>query len=242
MPKDLIFDNEKVQTLVGKYNSNGAEPLVLGEILSETHTLISVITSKYSQGDIDQEDLMQEARLKLIKAIPKFDGSRGTKAYSFFSTVIRNAAVDYVRKLRTDSDIDEYTEDLTDGIDDLDFISILVEDMREWFVSRFPTIMVPVLASDILECVIGDLLDENCGTRKAITNLEDDYEYSRIEARIIYRVVLMRLRSTMARSGIRIDHLEEVSLEPELHEIVGDDHFQELSSIFKGLSIKIRNN
>lgn len=222
--------------LVRKYNENGQDPLILGDIFSETKTLLHVITSKYSKGDVPQEDLMQEARLKLIKVIPKYTSGRG-KVYSYFSVVIRNAAVDYIRKHRPDIEL-ENIEDISDDASDMDYVNMLADELRAWFVDRFTNTVSEQLVIEILESILSDLMDANCGKKHTIDNLREDFEFTFKEAKTIYESVFIRLRMMIEPPSSMVQNIDECSLQPEMAELAGADAYRQMAIALAGLSVK----
>jgi RNA polymerase sigma factor (sigma-70 family) len=238
-----LFNDRKVTRLVHKYN-NGQDliqdRIVLGEILSESSTLIAVITSKYAGGDTDyQEDLMQDARFKLIRAIPKYDPGRDSKVYSFFCAVIRNAALDNVRKEFPNNFPDEPEEG--EDIGDKEFVYILVDEMREWFLARFPTTVPRHLATELLKNVVADVLNTECGKKCGANHIMDDYGFPRKLAKVVHEVVIIRLRKRHKRPRRFTKKPAEDSLYPEVVEAVGPDGFYELHYSLYGFSLSFRD-
>lgn len=242
MAKGRIFDDDKVTELVIRYNSNGRDPQILGEIFLESNNLISVIAIKYCDGDDDlKEELMQEARMQLVNAITRFDHTRTTTLFSFMSAVIKNRMVDVVRKFKPEYDIEEaqnVTSDEQSNEDD--YVGIIVDSLRRWFVTRFPSMVKPYLATEILECIVHDLINTDVGKRKAINYLINDYGYSRADARILHEACVVKLRSNAESYGIypTDKNIPENSLHPEFLEIAGDEVYRDTSVAFSGLGLK----
>lgn len=240
MAKARIFDNDKVTELVIRYNSNGRDPQLLAEIFLESGNLMSVIATKYCGGDDDlKEELMQEARLTLVGAIPKYDHTRNSKLFSYMSAVIKNTMVDVVRKFKPEYDIEEAQNVVADGqSNEDDYVSVIVDSLRGWFVARFPSMVKNYLASEILECIIRDLISTSIGKRKAISYLVKDYGYSRDNAKTLHEACVVKLRSNAESYGVYpTKKVSENSLHPELLEIVGNDVYRDINVAFSGLNL-----
>lgn len=241
--KDLIFDNQKVEDLIEQYNQNGRDPLVLGEIFVNSRTLISVIASKYSQGDLEQDDLEQEAKAKLMQVIHKYSPDKG-KAYSYFSVVIMHAMVDYVRKFNTNILVDEVEQEtaIDTNEDDVEFIIMVVEGLYDWFTVRFPTLVSSYIAMEVLESIIMDMMDETCTKRSAINHLMDDFEFIYKEAKVLYEATTVKLRLLSDQSVYTSDFAPEATLLPELLEMVGSDNYVNAYNALTGLAIRFKEN
>jgi RNA polymerase sigma factor (sigma-70 family) len=215
--------------------------MILGDILAEAKPLMSVIASKYSYSEESHEDLMQDARVAFIKALPKFDPKMGKKAYSFFSIVIRNAIVDTVRKEKPEIEIDEETEADSSHPSDAEFAEDLVEGLQDWFSQRFPTLVPNGKSVEVLECIITNLLDTKCKQRKLISDIAAAYDYSYADARIIYQAILLKLRMLLKSRIEKMGPAAERSLQPELLTILGLNTYQEAMGVFDGISVRFES-
>lgn len=233
--KPLLFDNDKVSKLVKEYQEHGMDDIsLLGEILSETRVLIEVIASKCDREYILRDDLIQEARLKLIRSLPEYDSSREKKLYSYFSVVIRNAMIDYIRKQKPSVELDDMEEEseLSEG----NYVILIVDELRGWFKSRFPTLIKKGLEGAILEIIITAMIDKH-KKRKILKDLCDNYGFTYSQAKVVYEAVLVKLRTLMKKPSFTHD-VSEQSLQPELLDIVGKDGYTDVNEAFLGLSLK----
>lgn len=248
--KNMIFDNDKVTALVIKYNSNGRSVEVLGDIFAESNALLSVIATKYCSGDNDlKDDLMQEARVRLFKALPDWNpyhssGSesepkKASKIFSYVSAVARNTMVDVVRKFKPEVDIDDVPAlTLENDDNESDYVTVLVDGLKDWFADRFPTEVRRHLATEVLENILIDLMNLDVGKRKAIDNLVVDYEFEREAAKYLYEAVVVTLRRNSESYGVHPRKAPERSLHPEFKDMVGDEAYQDTSTAFSGLSLR----
>lgn len=235
--KQQIFDNAKVTSLVIEYQKSN-DPKIFAEILNETQSLITVISNKYANQYNLQEDLMQEARTHLIKALPEYDHKRNKKLYSYLSVVIRNTIIDYLRKQKPASELVEI-EDNSPALSEGEFVAIIAEDMRVWFERRFPTLVKREKAGAILQMIIGGLIDDDYGKRKIIDTLIKEFEYKPQHAKLLYDAVLVKLRM-MTEKPKHNRKPAENSLLPELKELVDED-YSRVNDAFQGLSLRFIN-
>lgn len=242
MSKEQLFDNDRLTELVTKYNKGGGEDkLLLGEILSETRALIAVVSAKFAVDPVLGDDLAQEARFHLITAVPKYNPDKGEKLYSFFSVVIRNAMIDFMRKQHPEYELTEYHA-YEEPDNDFDYVTMLVNDMLTWFKGRFPTVVPQDSAAEVLTCVLMDLIDNGCGKRAAIQHLMDDYEMVRSDATIVYDAVTVKLRILMEHHAHQRIRVQERSLHPELIEATDVDDYRTIADVFSGMSLRFRKD
>lgn len=86
-PEDVSYkDNAE---LFRRYADGDANAYL--QLLEVNQSLVMKVVSKYSAGDPDMEqDLFQEGRIGLMKAIKEFDHKRGVQFSTFATNVIRN--------------------------------------------------------------------------------------------------------------------------------------------------------
>lgn len=238
MNETKIFDNEKVTKLVEDYKNKGNDPQVLGHIIIECNSLISVIAAKYSSAYILQDDLVQEGRMHVMKGLKEWDSTKNKKLYSYLSVVIRNGIIDYIRKQKPVAELDDL-EDETLGVSEGEFTAILAEDMRDWFEDRFPTLISQDKSGVVLQVIIGGMLDKAIGKRKTINMLVKQLKFKANHAKLLYEAVLVRLRTIMEnpRNGKKAS---EFTLQPELQVIVDKD-YAKVADAFSGLSVKFNS-
>lgn len=266
MSKDQPFDNELVTQLLRSYLES-QDPMLLAQIINqECKPLISIITRKYA-GNVPQEDLEQEARLKLIDALPKFDFYKGRRCpkcdtetetegtvvcescgeefkskrallFSYASNVVRNIAIDYARKHgRPEDDIPDIEEDMNPAEADMHFVTMVQEQLQGWFEKRFADMVPEHLSVEVLENVLTNLIEPTCGMRESVKWLTYNYGFDRKIARTIFNVVLVKLRIMMGVNG----HYPEPkthTLMPELLELLGATEYARQRSAFAGLSLR----
>ncbi|MEE3480955.1 MAG: sigma-70 family RNA polymerase sigma factor [Lachnospiraceae bacterium] len=76
------------EDLVEAYRSGDAA--ALNELMNRCQPLISGIAGKYSLPDGEADDLLQEGRIGLFKAVEKYDGTRDTKFSTYAYMCIQN--------------------------------------------------------------------------------------------------------------------------------------------------------
>jgi RNA polymerase sigma factor (sigma-70 family) len=80
------------------------------EVLAENGGLVATIAARYQGRGLDSDDLLQEGRIGLLKAVRNFDPERGvafgTVAWSFISTEIRHALRIEGRRAREETLLD----------------------------------------------------------------------------------------------------------------------------------------
>jgi len=241
MAEQPLFNNDHMTELVLKFNANGndTDPRLIGEILSGSNNLIMVIASKFSRIDDDfRDDLMQEGRVHMLKAIPGFQPDKG-KLYSYFSFVIRNAMIDFLRRQKPTIELTEFEEEPECDPSEADYVMGMAGDMIDWFKSRFPTILTSdKRASDVLIDILSSIIDLNCGKRKGTQLLIDNFGMDRQDALVLYDAVLVKLRMQRNRPNCTLPDPDECTLHPELIELIGDRSYQRTKSAFDGLVIK----
>ena len=60
--------------------------------------LVRLIVRKFDQTGLDEEDLIQEGMIALLKAENTYDPSKGAKFETYANIVIQNRLIDYLRK------------------------------------------------------------------------------------------------------------------------------------------------
>lgn len=70
-----LLSQDKIRELILKYQKNGDE-LALVELVDKNLGLVRYVANKYKNLGIDYDDLMEEGKIGLMKAIQKFDCSR----------------------------------------------------------------------------------------------------------------------------------------------------------------------
>lgn len=70
-----LFSQDKIRGLILKYQKDGDE-LALVELINKNLGLVRHVANKYKNLGIDYDDLMEEGKIGLMRAIQKFDCSR----------------------------------------------------------------------------------------------------------------------------------------------------------------------
>lgn len=213
------------------------EQYYLGLFLEECKGLLSVIAHGLATSEEHKEDLMQEARLQMLRVMKDYDFNRDKKLYSWLSIVFRNAMIDSIRKDKPSNELTDMMEDPYNDVES-DYIVNVAEEMLPWFTSRFPTLVSKDVAYEILESILGDVIDESVGKRKLISNLKEHHNYSAADARLLCDAVIVKLRILMSEKVRGMKGPAERSLDPELLEVIGNEGYRETKLIFRGLSLK----
>lgn len=238
-----IFENERITGLLEEYLAkpeDERDTRLLAQIVGvECKGVLTFLSGKYDNPTVTQEDLMQEARLKLIQVIHLYDPSRGT-LFSYISNVARNVMVDYLRKHgKPNTDLHDI-EDTGDGITDFEYLATLEYQLLEWFQGRFPT-MIPVhLSQEVLESLLTDILDENCGPRKIVKYLQEDFGLTRQDATLIHGAVVLKLRLLVGEVKRNSTKPPERSYHPELATVIGYDNYERTRKIFSGYNLRFK--
>lgn len=89
------FDNQLILDLIIKYRETKQEKY-LAKIIEQYTPLISKIVSTAGVPRFSRDDLMQEGRIGLIKAVNNFDLERETVVYSYIKRYVHAEILDYV--------------------------------------------------------------------------------------------------------------------------------------------------
>lgn len=85
------------------------DPEAWDEFVFYYHDFLKMVLTKMNFNQSDIEDAIQEVLIKLWKALPKFSTEGPAKFRTWMSRIIRNSAIDYLRKHNKHKD-----EDITD--------------------------------------------------------------------------------------------------------------------------------
>ena len=81
----------------------GASTYTRDDIIVGNMRLVSSIVTSYKVSDEDKKDLFQIGLIGLMKAVDKFDISKGTQFATFAATCIQNEIGMYLRKANRDN-------------------------------------------------------------------------------------------------------------------------------------------
>lgn len=244
-----IFDNNKVTELVLQYQKNSTDMILMGEILKGCQELLGVtatsIQSKYL-GEHDSalmEDLTQEANIKILEKIEQWNPERGSKLYSWISVVARNAMIDYLRTQKPALQLDDSMLNIPEDDDEQDseFTAIVAENLRDWLIKRFPSLVDRERAGNILLTLLNDLINPEVSNKATVDNLIAEHELTKTEAQLLLEAIIVNLRIANSRSIYMRDSTPpEDSLEPELLVLLGDNDYLRLMEAFEGTSFKFK--
>lgn len=149
----------------------------LDQLLRRHYDRIHAVTKRIAGASRDADDATQEALIKIVRALPRFDGrsSFGTWAYR----IATNAALDELRKrkrrptlhvIRDDDSgeialqpVDELAERSIDGVAD----RLAIDDALETLPEDFRTAVVLRDVGDLDYSEIAEVLDVPVGTVKS---------------------------------------------------------------------------
>jgi len=184
----MLFDAKIAVSLYRRAKRGDAK--AIEEFHSVSVSLIEAIAASLgSQFD----DLVQEGHLRIQRIIVEslYDPARGSM-YSFLSTTLRNAMIDYLRKDREDLELPEETfgDNHTNHTEESPIISNYVEYM----VLRFPTIDPAVLDRIVDYAVKSTRESVSDGCKGVIRTMCVEYGIGRRWSSTMYSVVLALMR------------------------------------------------
>lgn len=197
----MIFDNGKAEQIYCTYANTGDKSLV-ADFHDITNDLINAIASALDQP-AHHEDLRQEAHLKLQIIITKQKYRTGTRCslYTFLSAALKNAMIDYLRKLKDTCEFTDYGEDFIMGE-----VAELDEQLfRNYYQYRFPS--KPGYYN--IATYIVDTLMERLRKPKVLTTLTSLYDLPRAQAILLHNSV--ELFMLASRSDIETNMEKSIS-------------------------------
>jgi RNA polymerase sigma factor (sigma-70 family) len=227
----MIFDSEKVGKLIQSWKIS-RDKETLEQIIIETHPLASFIASK--SNICDREDMIQEALIKVCSALEVYDPTI-SNPHTYFSTVIRNVCCSYAaREGRHESmELDDDTKGITYEYIVNDTMEELIERNR----IRFPT--VPV---DIIDCVTEHIyygIRDEIHQNKTLNDIVKDCIISRSIANTIYNSTIAYLRNKYFQYANMTLTTDEISLLPELLEVVGPEAYEKMRVVFNNITLRL---
>lgn len=236
----MIFNCDHVTELVDSWLITD-DVETLDRIMRGSYRLASVIAAKFPKTY--REDLIQECLLRIPYAVQHYN-KEISSLHKYLTSVFINRCLTYIkyeeRQQRLASDLGYLHEAIA-----IDIYDIKEELLREITIrnrKRFPTIPVDVLDSVseyVLECIL-DGMSIKGKSRGAIAYIVANYGLRRNVALVIYHSTLVYLRTQY--SGFRfadVDNPKELSLLPELKNILGDEAYKRISIIFSGLHFRV---
>lgn len=230
----MIFEGKEVTVLVVEWQRTH-DAVLLENILAKSQKLIEVIVSSYDPNYRD--DLIQESYARLQYAIPFFNPNIST-LHNYFTTVIRNRCATYLRKQGREPQIDidlQLTGDRDSyPVDDEELLHNLVAHNRK----RFPSMSCEDI-DGISEFVYFSLID-NTSRRGVVVRLMEMFNVSRTVATVIYHSSIIHLRSNYILVDCDENCPQEFSLLIDLREKIGNELFDEISTLFSGMYVKFQ--
>ena len=160
--------------------ARGGDRFALDQLLRRHYDRIHAVTKRIAGGTRDADDACQEALIKIVRNLPKFDGRSafGTWAYR----IATNAALDELRKRKRRPSltmVDDFDDDAagpasTDPVDELasmrvDAIAdrLAIDEALDDLAEDFRTVVVMRDVADLDYAEIADVLDIPVGTVKS---------------------------------------------------------------------------
>lgn len=235
----MIFDCDQTTELVSDWLTF-RDPEILEEIVKNSRSLAEVIVSKYPSDY--REDLIQECLSRIPYAIQHYD-RKTAKLHKYMTSVFYNRCNTYVsregKQLRLCKDIESIYDMAV--VDTYDTTEELLRDLTTRNKERFPTISgekIHEITCFIYDCMIQGVRGKSRG---AISAMMRKFSLRRNVATVIYHSTLAYLRMkyiTFADISCNGDQ-KEFTLLPELEEMLGEEDFQTLSTVFGGMYIKL---
>ena len=124
--KDIYVNNKQFVELLEKYQQNPTKKTYekLGKIFVEISTRFLYSPTKINYTQDIKNDTISDACLMMIKAINKFDSSKSTNAFAYFTQIVLNSFRQNIGKFKK-RDAMFTSLDFIDNIDEIpDFITI----------------------------------------------------------------------------------------------------------------------
>ena len=229
----MIFDVDHVTALVLEWQRTRDED-TLTDLLFESTSLIEAIVSSYDY--VYRDDLIQEAYLRIQYALPFFKPEI-SNLHNYFTTVIRNICNTYISKQckEPDTELDLQFMGYRETITDNDVLTGLISRNRK----RFPSI--PVNEIDHMTAYIYYEIIDGSTSRRVITGLSLQFGIDKSMAQLLYQSTIIYLRAIHINQSkpSKISESDELSILPDLLEVLGDDVYNRLAIVFSGMSIKL---
>lgn len=246
--KPQIFDNELVTALCVQYKRHKDFP-TYQKICAATNDLIDAIIRKRKfHLHAPFEDIKNSIFLQLREWIDGVDPNADTKAYSYFSSCIKNAALAYVKKetnLRkrlvfTEVPMEAFKQSYVQQFDDevRQAVSAAVADIHV----RWTEEPVREAIRYIIRCIITDRVQRRMQVIRTITS---GYDLTQDTAKFLIDWSCGAVRAAL------LDHYdsplgpidviraaEKFSFIPDIIDIVGKDKALLLVNVFAGVTIK----
>jgi hypothetical protein len=235
-----IFDCDKVTDLTLQWQAN-KDVETLSLILENTRSLIEAIVSGYDSTMRD--DLIQESYMRIQYSLTYFN-PKISSLHNYFTTVIHNCCNSYVSKQsRNYGQTTEVPDEIVEAIrgnrcdepenGDQNLLELIIRN-RE----RFSSIDVGDI-DDITTTIYNSLKYTGNKFRLIVSQVSQQFNYEPAVIGIIYNSTLCHIRSKYTGFTSVVDYSGEFNLLPDLKEVLGNDAYQRLVTMFAGMIIKI---
>lgn len=240
----MILDPDQFNDYYKEWQSGSLEALEdIAEILTP---LAEVIASGYSNDSEYRFDLIQECLTRALSALRTYNPDVASP-HKYFTSVFHNRCRTCMKvwhKVPVAPEFDNvyvarYILNGDNANISCDYLVNLITRNR----TRFPSIEANIL-DEITRyvysyIVTGMLPGTGRGVIKTATEL---FDISRREAAAVYHSSLVWLRLNNLEDALySFDEPDELSVNYDLREIIGDDAYEVLSTLFAGISIKLPN-
>lgn len=232
----MIFNNAEATALYRMYLITG-DKMYVDRLCELSTSLVEVIALSANPEHAD--DLAQEGYIKLHSLITRrgFDPERGSTLFSFLSTSLRNCMIDYLRKERCTSELDEslICADSPTESTLLDLYSI-----SAYAKGRFPSLH-PTVAADAAEYIATSLVE--CKAKGVLKTLDLVYGFNKSLAYTFYHSIIIYTRMVILgrvpqEPVCSVIEDREMTLLPELCIILGLDTANLLAKIMGGSYVR----
>lgn len=232
----MIFDNDVVTKLAVEYQQT-KDSAVLNCILEKSTSLVEAIVSSYDPEY--REDLIQEAALKIPKAIVYYDDR--FSLHTYLTTVIHNMCRTFLKKqyrtLTLYEGYDIVEEDPAEFVYDDDLMNNVICRNR----TRFPSLPSDI-SDGMTETIVYAMRNGVAKSRGLVTTLMNEFDIPRPIATVFYHSTLVYLRAVYEGHAdisniLSADH--EFSLLKDLRDEIGDIAFARVVLLFSGMYIRI---
>ena len=162
--KRMYFD-EVVQDAIIEYNTNPDNFTLRNKIYQEKiHPAFDKLaeniinTFKFTYFDVPFEDVKHEVVAFLVMNIHKYDHTKGSKAFSYFSIVAKNYLIlnnnNNYKKLKMQQDISTLDYETSKFTDNKEYILDLTDEIVEYFDKNIPNIFKKKRDIDIAYSII----------------------------------------------------------------------------------------
>jgi RNA polymerase sigma factor (sigma-70 family) len=228
-----IFNSEKVDELVSSYKETGDEDVLL-EILEECRPLMEFIAK--GCNPVDMEDMIQDARIKLVKSLKSYDPSK-SNTHTYFARVIKNSCITHFHRDNRgagDCDLDDETEDPRQTSPEISDTFLSDSILRNRL--RFPSLDTDVI-DGITELIYHSICDGLDKGRTTVRLISKEFNVTREQAITIYSSTLIYFRMKFEGHKVLDVSIDEFSLSPEMLEILGKDAYAKIVNTFSGVII-----